>query len=162
MIELWRAINELQEEISRLKTADAILRDSGSFVPEWVGTGTAGTFTYTAGASVVEWTVIGNRLFYNGRLAISAISVAATGNLTITGWPYAAVADATMNLAGGGTLTSWALNITAGYTQVGLQFTNGSSVANLVVSGDNVAPISVQGGELIVGSCRFAGHYRIA
>lgn len=161
-IDIWRAIQELQEEISRLKTPDALYRDSGSFTPVWVGTGTAGTFTYTANVNLVEWTVISNTLFYRGRLSITAITVAPTLNLTITGWPYPGVSDANLNFAGGGTFTGWAINTAAGYTQVGLQFANGSSVANLVESGDNLAPANVQGGELIVGSCRFAGHYQIA
>lgn len=161
-IDIWRAIHALDEEISRLKTPDVLSRDSGSFTPAWVGTGTAGTFTYTSNVTIVEWFRLGNVLLYHGRITITAISVAPTLNLTITGWPFPGVSDANMNFAGGGTFTGWAINLQAGYTQVGLQFANGSSVASLVESGDNLAPVAVQGGELITGSCRFAGHYRIA
>lgn len=135
--------------------------DQGSFTPTWVGATIAGTFTYTANTTIVEWTRIGNRLFYNGRIVITAISVAPTGLLQIAGWPYAAVSDSTMLIAGGGAMLAWAINVTAGYTDVNVQFLNGGSLASVVRSGDNVAIAGVQGGELIVGDCRFAGQYRI-
>lgn len=134
---------------------------SGSFVPTWVGSTIAGTFTYTAAACLVEWTRIGNRLLFNGRIVISAISVAPTGNLTIAGWPFAAVADASMAIAGGGAMLLWAINTAAGYTDVSLNILNTLSTMNVVRSGDNVAPGNVAGGELIVGDCRFEGQYRV-
>lgn len=134
---------------------------SGSFVPTWVGSTIAGTFTYTAAACLVEWTRIGNRLLFNGRIVISAITVAPTGNLQIAGWPFAAVADASMAIAGGGTMLLWAINTAAGYTDVNLNILNTLSTMNVVRSGDNVAPGNVAGGELIVGDCRFEGQYRV-
>lgn len=161
-LETERRLRELEALVERLTREDVLLHDSGSFVPEWAGTGTAGTFTYNTDATLVEWERIGNRLFYNGRIVITAISVAPVGILTITGWPNAGVADADMAVAGGGAMIAWALNVAAGYTDVNLQFTNASSAPNLVRSGDNVAIANVQGGELIVGDCRFAGSYRIA
>lgn len=136
-------------------------QDQGTFVPTWVGAGTAGTFTYTTNACLVEWTRIGNRLFYNGRIVITAIGVAPTGALTIAGWPYAGVADSNMAIAGGGAMLSWALNVAAGYTDVNLNFVNASAAASLVKSGDNVAITGVQGSELITGDCRFGGSYRV-
>lgn len=135
---------------------------TGSFVPTWVGSTIAGTFTYTANACLVEWTRIGNRLLFNGRIVISAIAVAPTGVLQIAGWPFPGVADANMAIAGGGPLLTWALNVAAGYTDVGMQVQNTASVAGIVRSGDNVAIANVQGGELIVGDCRFEGQYRVA
>jgi len=135
---------------------------TGNFVPVWVGTTIAGTFTYTAASCIVEWSRFGNRLLYSGRIEISAIAVAPTGNLTITGWPFAAVADAGMTIAGGGAMIVWTLNVDAGYTQVSLQAVNGSAVLGVVRSGDNVAPATVLGGELIAGNCWFEGQYRVA
>jgi len=135
---------------------------TGSFTPVWVGATIAGTFTYTANNCLVEWTRIGNRLFYSGRIVISAIAVAPTGALTITGWPFPGVADTNMAIAGGGPIFFWQLNVAAGYTDVGLQAINGSSALTVVRSGDNVAPAAVAGGELIVGDCRFEGQYRVA
>jgi hypothetical protein len=136
--------------------------ETGSFTPTWVGSGTAGTFTYTVNACLVEWTRIGNRLFYSGRIVITVITVAPTANLTIAGWPYAGVADANMAIAGGGPMIFWNLNVAAGYTDVSLQAANGASVLSVVRSGDNVGPATVQGGELNVGDCRFEGQYRVA
>lgn len=136
--------------------------ETGTFVPTWVGSTIAGTFTYTAASCLVEWTRIGNRVFFNGRIVISAITVAPTGNLQIAGWPFAGVSDASMAIAGGGTFIFWNMNVAAGYTQVELQFANGSSLAIVVRSGDNLGPGAVAGGELNVGDCRFEGSYRVA
>jgi hypothetical protein len=136
--------------------------ETGSFTPTWVGTGTAGTFSYTANQCLVEWTRIGNRLFYSGRIVITVISVAPTGNLQLAGWPYPGVADTNMTYAGGGPMTSWSFNVAAGYTDVGVQFLNGSSLPLIPKSGDNLAISAVAGSELIVGDCRFEGQYRIA
>lgn len=137
-----------------------VLAKTGSFVPAWAGGTIAGSFTYTAASCLVEYAILGDRLFYNGRIVISAIGVAPTGNLTITGWPYPGVTDTGMLIAGGGGFITWAFNVAAGYTDVALQFTN-SAVATVLRSGDNVAIATVLGGELITGDCRFAGHYKI-
>lgn len=135
---------------------------TGSFVPTWVGSGTAGTFTYTANQTLVEWSRIGNRVLFSGRIVITAITVAPAGNLQIAGWPFPGVADSNMAIAGGGAMFFWNMNIAAGYTQVELQLANGSSLAIVTRMGDNVGPSAVQGGELNVGDCRFEGQYRVA
>ena len=150
----------LDAQIRNTKLKETPLQVRGSFVPLWVGSTIAGSFTYTTAACLVEWTRHNDRLFFNGRIVISAIGVAPTGNLTITGWPYSGVTDGGMVIAGGGTLITWTLNLAAGYTDASLQFTN-SAVATVLRSGDNVAAVAVAGGELIVGDCRFFGHYRI-
>lgn len=136
--------------------------DQGIFTPTFAGTTIAGSYTYTTNLCLVEWSRIGNRLLFNGRIVISAIGVAPTGTLTIAGFPYAAVSDATMAIAGGATMLFWAANVAAGYTQVEGQMSNGEAFLRIVRSGDNLAPGSVAGGELIVGDWRFAGQYRIA
>jgi len=136
--------------------------EQGTFVPTWVGATIAGAFTYTASATLIEWTRIGNRLFYNGRIVISAIGTAPTGALSIAGWPYPGVSDSGMAIAGGGPFIAWAMNVAAGYTDLALNMTNGSSLASVVRSGDNVAIGAVLGGELIVGDCRVEGSYRVA
>lgn len=135
--------------------------DTGTFVPTWVGSTIAGTFTYTTNQCLFEWTRIGNRLFFSGRIVISAIAVAPTGNLQLAGWPYPGVADANMTYAGGGPATSWSFNVAAGYTDIGIQLVNGSSLALIPKNGDNLAISAVAGSELIVGDCRFEGQYRV-
>lgn len=135
---------------------------TGTFTPTWVGSTIAGTFTYTLTSCLVEWSRYGNRVLFNGRIVITAIGVAPTGVLQIAGWPFAAVADTNMAIAGGGTMITWAINTAAGYTDVSLQFANGAVVGSLARSGDGLAIASVLGGELIVGDCRFEGQYRVA
>lgn len=141
--------------------------EQGSFPPALAGSGTAGTFTYTPGVSVVEWTRVGNRLFFQGRIVITAIGVAPVGNMLITGFPYNGVSDASMAVAGGGTLFIWkGITLPAGFTQVGLQMTNTATSMNLVRAGSNQGAGIVQAAEIVlVGGqldFRFEGQYRVA
>jgi hypothetical protein len=158
-----RQFRKLRKRTGRLETKPWIRYQEGSFTPTLVGSGTAGTFTYVANVNVVEWTRIGNRVFFNGRVQISAIGVAPVGNMTIDGWPFAAVADTNMAIAGGAGMIAWSANIVAGYTEVAGQFANGSSAMTLIESGDNLGLATVQGGEIIATSqFRFQGNYRVA
>lgn len=135
----------------------------GSFSPTLVGAGTAGTFTYGNG-NLVEWTREGNRLFFNGRVHITATTVAPVGALTINGWPFAGVANANMAIAGEGSGSWHGVNLPANYWFVTVQFANGTSAASLMRSGTNNAEAAVAGGELVGGvyDFRFAGNYRVA
>lgn len=140
--------------------------DTGSFAPTLVGSGVAGTFTYTANATIVEWSRIGNRLYFNGRIAITTITVAPTLNMSINGWPYAGVSDANMAIAGIGVMIWRGIVLPANYFSVSLQFVNAGSTASLVRSGLNSALTVVQGAEIaLVGGSfelRFGGEYRVA
>jgi hypothetical protein len=136
--------------------------EAGTFAPSWVGSGTAGTFTYTANATLIEWQRLGSLLFFNGRIVITAIGTPPTGNLLLAGFPYAAVADATMLIAGGADCLFWSANVAAGYTQVAMQISNTGQSMNVLKSGDNLAPTTLLASELIVGDWRVKGHYRIA
>jgi len=142
---------------------------TGDFVPTLVGSGTAGTFTYTANSTIVEWTRIGNRLFFNGRILITAIAVAPTLNMTINGFPYTAVADSNMAIAGGGQFSLWQFNVAAGYTHVAGTFLNTLSTMAITKNGDNLASANVQGSEVALINAggttidlRFSGQYRVA
>lgn len=136
--------------------------ESGSFSPTLVGAGTAGTFTYASG-NLVEWDRRGTRLTFNGRVNISATTVAPVGSLSIQGWPYAGVSDANMAIAGIGTVIWRNVNLPAGFTAIALQFSNGSTTPNLIRSGQNVGLAIVQGGELAGGvyDFRLSGEYRV-
>ena len=140
--------------------------NTGSFTPTLVGSGTAGTFTYTANATIVEWSRIGNRLFFNGRIVITAITVAPVGNMTVRGWPYNGVADTNMAIAGIAPVAWTGIVLPANYWSVALQFSNGSANATVVRSGTNNALATVQGAEIaLVGGTfelRFGGEYRVA
>lgn len=60
----------------------------GVWTPAFTGTTIAGTFTY--GAQTGVYTRIGNQVFMHAFIAISAIAVAPTGNMSITGLPFTA------------------------------------------------------------------------
>lgn len=156
-------IRELLARVRALEGIERLTTARGSFAPTLVGAGTAGTFTYGAG-NLAEWTRLGNRLFFNGRVVITATTVAPVGNLTIRGWPYAGVADANMAIAGVAVVEWASVNLPANYWAVQLQFNNASSNATLVRGGTNNAIGIVAGGELAGGvyDFRFAGQYRVA
>lgn len=160
---LVRRLMLLEQRVGRVEVRERGEYSFGSFAPTLVGSGTAGTFTYATG-NLVEWTVNGNRLEFNGRVVISATTVAPVGNLSINGWPYAGVADTNMAIAGVGAVEWSKINLPANYWSVVLQFANSSSSALLVRSGTNNNLAVVQGGELAGGvyDFRFGGHYRIA
>ena len=165
-IDLQQQIDDLAGMLERLRKSD-MGGTTGSFIPTLVGSGVAGTFTYTSPGTLVEWTQIDNRLLFNGRIVITAIAVAPTLNMTINGFPYAGVSDATMAIAGGGTMFGWrGITLPAGFTQVGLQAANGSTSLTIIRQGSNAAATIVQGAEIVlVGGVldfRFEGQYRVA
>ena len=61
------------------------ITETGTWTPVFAGSGTAGSFTYTAQTG--HYTKIGNVVVAQYRVAISAISVAAAGYLYIQGLP---------------------------------------------------------------------------
>jgi hypothetical protein len=158
-----RKIDEILRRLDALEATAHINYSKGSFAPTLVGAGTAGTFTYGAG-TLIEWTINGNRLRFNGRINITATAVAPVGNLSVNGWPYAGVADTNMAIAGVGSMEWRSVNLPANYWSISLQFSNGGSTAALVRSGTNNNFAVVQGGELAGGvyDFRFSGSYRVA
>ena len=162
---LLRRLRDLEARLGRTEVQERGYYAISSFTPTLVGSTTPGTFTYTAGVNIVEWTRIGNRVLFNGRVSISAITVAPVGNMAISGWPFAAVADATMVVAGAADV-AWQTNLATAHTQLSGQFSNGTSDMLLIKSGDNLARGPVQGGDIaIVGALmefRFGGQYRVA
>jgi hypothetical protein len=138
------------------------LFDSGSFVPGFAGTTTPGTFTITSPGTLVAWSRIGNRVEFNGRIVYTAVPVAPTGNMQITGFPFAGVSEPTMAIAGGGFVFYWNFNVAAGYTSVGLQAANASTSMIFTKSGDNLNGAPVAAGEInATADLRFWGQYRV-
>jgi hypothetical protein len=160
---LLRRLALLEQRVGRVEVIERAAYAKDSFAPALVGSGTAGTFTYGSG-NLVEWTRLGNRLLVNGRVQITATTVAPVGNLTITGFPFAGVSDSNMAIAGVMAMEWRNVDLPAGYTSVALQFANGATAASLIRSGDNVNFAIVQGAELTGGvyDFRFGGHYRVA
>lgn len=61
--------------------------DTGLWTPTLVGLTIAGTFTYTA-LTAGNYTRIGNMVMIWGRIQLTAVAVAPTGNLSIQGLPF--------------------------------------------------------------------------
>ena len=165
--ETARRFQALERRLQRLETKPAPLYVVGSFAPTLVGSTTPGTFTYTANATIVEWTRLANRVHFNGRIVITVITVAPVGNMTIAGLPYVGVSDPNMAIAGGAAFLGWrGITMPAGYTQVAAQIGNGVATMLLTRQASAAAIAAVQGADiaLVAGSLdfRFEGQYRVA
>lgn len=136
---------------------------SGTFTPTLFGSGTAGTFTYDTANTEAVYTRIGNEVFVEGRVIISATSVAPTGNVSIGGLPFTSAAATNSGNIAGVLHTVWSgINLQAGYTYVAGVVVGSVTSAFLYECGDNVARVIVQGGEMGTFDIFFSGHYRVA
>ncbi len=84
-----RQIQALEDGHERLRKAD-VPGVQGTWTPFFEGTGTAGAYTYVTQQGV--YYRLGNRIYIEFDISISAISVAPTGNMLITGLPIASAA----------------------------------------------------------------------
>jgi hypothetical protein len=138
----------------------------GTFTPVLAGNTIAGTFTYDAANTGVAWTRMGDRVLFNGRVRITAIAVAPTGNLEITGLPFAG-ASVTGSIAGGCAFGAWTgITLTGGRTQLAGDVLSNATAIRLFESGSNLAAAGVLGGGLVlvggVADFRFSGQYQVA
>ena len=133
----------------------------GTFTPILIGSGTAGTFTYSLQAGL--YTRIGNIVFVSGHIAISAISVAPTGNMSIGGLPFTAGSSdpGTLNVS-----DQTGFTLGASYSQVGARVTASATTALLIKSGTAVGALVLQGSAfaLVGGAAEivFSGCYQVA
>lgn len=160
MLDMVRALEALEARVRELERTEYPI-STGTWTPVLVGSDTPGSFTYSGTGA--EYTRIGNRVLINGRVNITATSVAPVGDMTITGLPFMPAATASV-VAGGVTFVAWgSINIAAGYTDVSGNILDGAAVINLVRSGDAVASALIQGSELAAAiGLQFVGEYRIA
>lgn len=91
-------IRDLADRLERLRKADKGVA-TGTWTPAFQGTGTAGTFTYAANGQTGVYTRIGNQVFIHCYVQISAISVAPTGSMQITGLPLTAANITTVDFS---------------------------------------------------------------
>lgn len=146
--QLWSEIEKINRTLERLRTAEGGAR-KGTFVPTLFGSTTPGAFTYDATNTEAQYTRGPDRVEFNGRIIITATSVAPVGNLSIGGLPFAAGANAfNGNILGGATITPSLINMAAGYTQVHGIIVGGATSILLYETGDNVNRAIVQGGEI--------------
>lgn len=134
-------------------------KDEGSWTPAYFGDGTAGTFTYTQ--QVGRYIRIGNLVWVTGRVTISAISVAPTGNLSITGLPFTSSSTAQV-LPTIPITRMTGITLTASYTWLAGEIaTNGTSII-LFQNGSAQASAQLQGGAIgATGDVICSGIYRI-
>lgn len=161
---MLRRLNVLETRLEREKREVPIVQ-TGAWTPILAGTTTAGNFTYNLTVTGGEWTRTGNRVWYHGRVFISAILVAPVGNMYIALPTVFTVASVSWFTAGVGYFDRWqGLTLAAGYTFVGGN-TPTSARLNLSKSGSGLAAANVVAGEvgLIGGSIDliFGGNYEI-
>lgn len=84
-----RRIEAIEKRLADIKTHEHTPA-SGTFTPTFVGTSTAGSFTYVAGRQDGRYTMHDTMLIFGLEVAISAIAVAPVGSMTIAGLPFAA------------------------------------------------------------------------
>ncbi len=162
---LFERITKLEKAVRQLTARTFISYAKGSWVPTLIGLTTAGALTYDATNTKAEWTRIGNRIWFQGRIRFTVIGTPLVGTVVITGLPVAAVTTG-FNVAGGAAFPAWTLDLPAGFTQVGGFVPDGGTNLQLERTGDNVAPTAVAGGEVVlvagVSNFFFEGQYRVA
>lgn len=147
-LQTLRRIEKIERILERLQTVEGGARE-GTFVPTLFGGTTPGTFTYDATNTEAQYTRTADRILFNGRIIITATSVAPVGNLSIGVLPFAAGANGfNGNILGGAAITPSLVNMAAGYTQVHGVITGGATSILLYETGDNVNRAIVQGGEI--------------
>jgi hypothetical protein len=154
-----------QSLIDPLQGWGFVLPVSGAWVPVLAGGTVAGAFTYDA-VTTGEYTRIGNRVLFNGRVRITAVATAPTGTLRITGLPFAGVAGASA-IAGGTNFSLWhGITLTAGHTQLGGRILDTTTSIQFIESGSGVQGLGVVGAAFAliaaVADFQFEGSYRAA
>lgn len=81
-----RRVRELTDEVGALKRLELPGLASGTWTPVLVGTTTPGTYTYTTQSG--KWSRYGSVVLLWFEVRVSAISVAATGQMILTGLPF--------------------------------------------------------------------------
>lgn len=127
----------------------------------WTPVISDGTNNATTDAQEGDYTKIGNRVFFSGKIAISSLG-SVSGDIRVTGLPFAS-SGTTQGNAGGCTVTyATGLNVTAGYNVTG-QIGNAVSYILLYLWDNAAGPTAMQGTELSAdGRLDFTGSYQVA
>lgn len=165
--DLVQRLATLEVAVRRLETRETPASGAGQWTPILLGGGTAGTFTYDTANTAAEYQVDGDLCHISGRLRITAVAIAPTGNLVIAGLPLTPTAPPiNTGVCGVVELATWTgLTFPAGYVSViGLIEPAAANIA-LIRNGSGQGAARVQGGEvgLIAAQIdfRFAGSYRL-
>lgn len=143
----WGVIRTTGSYTASTRPADHIA-DQATFTPTLVGSGTAGTFTYTTRTGA--YCRIGQLVQCSIVILLSAMAVAPVGTMTITGLPF--TSDSSYGTQGV-TVNQWG-NVTlgGGYTQLGGYIGASSTVITLTESGSGVAAVGLPAGGIAANS----------
>lgn len=127
----------------------------------WTPVISDGTNNATTNAQEGDYTKIGNRVFFSGKILISSLG-SVSGDIRVTGLPFTS-SGTTQGNAGGCTITfATGLNITAGYNITG-QIGNAIDYILLYLWDNTAGPTAMQGTELSAdGRIDFTGSYQVA
>lgn len=162
-LDLVRALFDLKQRVRDLERVEFPV-STGTFASvTLVGSTTPGTFTYDTGNTEAQYTRVGDRVLFNGRVNITATSVAPVGNISIAGLPFPSGANAANGNILGGCNIAWSgINLAAGYTEVEGVIVGATSSILLYELGDNVARAIVQGSEIAAAvDIWFWGMYKL-
>lgn len=155
---LQRQIDDLNNRLKLIEIAESGTPVQGTWTPAFLGTGTAGTFTYSLQQGA--YTLIGRLVYVTGRVTITAIGVAPTGQMRISGLPFTCEATYEHGVMFG-TVSQF------NYTAAALQLTGlvraSSSVISLFESFDNAAAVLVPAANFTNAACdlAFSAVYRV-
>lgn len=160
-IDMLRQIAALQERLNRLEGDDRLRYTTGTWTPSFTGTGTAGTFTYVAQTGY--YTRVGRLAFYHAYVAISAITVAPTGNVRISGLPFTCENSSSSNYASTAFGFIYNFNFTAGALGLtGYPLPNTTQIY-LEEFYDNAASNAIPAANFTNAACQliFSGFYQV-
>lgn len=160
--DVLRRLVWLEQEVERLATVERPEYVSGPaavWTPSFVGTTTAGTFTYSV--RLGYYSRNGNVVSVWGNLAVATIPVAPTGNVVITGLPY--TSQNTANLFGDISLNYiHNFNYTAGAIQLLARVNPNLTFIYLSESFDSGGAVDIPPGSILTTTqLVFGGSYLI-
>lgn len=121
---------------------------SGTFTPAFGGSGGNGTITYDT--QIGRWTRYGPLVICRIHINTNTVTVKPTGNLQIIGLPFTSANLAAVT--GPAAVADFSnIDLTAGYTHMGVRTDASATTATLTQSGDNVGAAFI-GGAAMTGN----------
>jgi hypothetical protein len=134
---------------------------TGTWTPSFIGSTGAGTFTYVANGQIGYYTRIGRMVFIQGHIAISAIPVAPTGTMRISGLPITSANI--VNLTGIVDINASNFNYSAGALDLIGYIPPNTTYIQLAETFDNIAAVDAPAGNFtnVNAALTFAGQYQV-
>ena len=139
-VDLWREIEAMRARLGRLEALDRLFSEEGTWTPA-LGFAGGGSATYTTQDGY--YVRLGNVVLWRALIVLSGVSGPPSGNVVIDSFPFTAT-----QRGGGWAIQYDAINLTAGYTQLGALMLSGAASLLLRENGDNVSAVTVQGGAI--------------